>query len=70
MLFRSMQTNTVIIVQKTSKGDISGNTAYTLLGSTCITLIEGKITVRLTVLGLIVPNYLSCLIYHLYYAST
>ena len=41
-----MQTNTVIIVQKTSKGDISGNTAYTPLGSTCITLIGGKITVR------------------------
>ena len=41
-----MQTNTVIIVQKTSKGDISGNTAYTPLGSTCITLMGGKITVR------------------------
>ena len=41
-----MQTNTVIIVQKTSKGDVSGNTAYTPLGSTCITLTGGKITVR------------------------
>ena len=41
-----MQTNTVIIVQKTSKGDMSGNTAYTPLGSTCITLTGGKITVR------------------------
>ena len=39
--------NTVIIVQKTSKGDISGNTAYTPLGSTYIILIGGKITVRL-----------------------
>ena len=42
-----MQTNTVIIVQKTSKGDVSGNTAYTPLGSTYIILIGGKITVRL-----------------------
>ena len=41
-----MQTNTVIIIQKTSKGDISGNTAYTPLGSTCITSMGGKITVR------------------------
>ena len=41
-----MQTNTVIIVQKTSKGDISGNTMYTPLGSTYITSIGGKITVR------------------------
>ena len=41
-----MQTNTVIIVQKTSKGDVSGNTACTPLGSTCITLMGGKITVR------------------------
>ena len=41
-----MQINTVFIVQKTSKGDVSGNTAYTPLGSTCITLIGGKITVR------------------------
>ena len=41
-----MQTNTVIIVQKTSKGDVSGNTAYTPLGSTYITLMGGKITVR------------------------
>ena len=41
-----MQTNTVIIVQKTSKGDMSGNTAYTPLGSTCITSIGGKITIR------------------------
>ena len=41
-----MQTNTVIIVQKTSKGDVSGNTAYTSPGSTCITLTGGKITVR------------------------
>ena len=38
--------NTMIIVQKTSKGDISGNTAYTPLGSTCIILTGGKITVR------------------------
>ena len=36
----------MIIVQKTSKGDISGNTVYTPLGSTYITLIGGKITVR------------------------
>ena len=42
-----MQTNTVIIIQKTSKGDISGNTVYTPLGSTCIILIGGKITVKL-----------------------
>ena len=42
-----MQTNTVIIVQKTSKGDVSGNTACTPLGSTYITLIGEKITVRL-----------------------
>ena len=42
-----MQTNTVIIVQKTSKGDVSGNTVYTPLGSTCIILIGEKITVRL-----------------------
>ena len=41
-----MQTNTVIIVQKTSKGDMSGNTAYTPLGSTCIILMGGKITVK------------------------
>ena len=41
-----MQTNTVIIVQKTSKGDISGNIAYTPLGSTYIILTGGKITVR------------------------
>ena len=41
-----MQINTMIIVQKTSKGDISGNTACTPLGSTYITLIGGKITVR------------------------
>ena len=38
-----MQTNTVIIVQKTSKGDVSGNTAYTPPGSTCITSTGGKI---------------------------
>ena len=36
----------MIIIQKTSKGDISGNTAYTPLGSTCITLTGGKITVK------------------------
>ena len=42
-----MQTNTVIIVQKTSKGDMSSNIAYTPLGSTCIILTGGKITVRL-----------------------
>src|SRR5580692_1197507 len=41
-----MQTNTVIIVQKTSKGDVSGNTACTPPGSTCITSTGGKITVR------------------------
>ena len=41
-----MQTNTVIIVQKTSKGDVSGNTACTSPGSTCITSTGGKITVR------------------------
>ena len=41
-----MQTNTVIIVQKTSKGDVSGNTAYTPPGSTYIILMGGKITVR------------------------
>ena len=41
-----MQTNTVIIVQKTSKGDVSGNTAYTPLGSTYIISTGGKITVR------------------------
>src|SRR5580692_2071163 len=41
-----MQTNAVIIVQKTSKGDVSGNTACTPPGSTCITSIGGKITVR------------------------
>ena len=65
-----MQTNAVLIVQKTSKGDISGNTVYTPLGSTCIILIGGKITVKLTVLGLIVPNYLFYPIYYLYYAFT
>ena len=42
-----MQINTVIIVQKTSKGDVSGNIAYTPLGSTCIILMGGKITVKL-----------------------
>ena len=41
-----MQTNTVIIVQKTSKGDMSGNTAYTPLDSTYITLTGGKITIK------------------------
>ena len=65
-----MQTNAVLIVQKTSKGDISGNTAYTPLGSTYIILTGGKITVRLTVPGLIVPDYLSYPTYHLYHAST
>ena len=65
-----MQTNAVLIVQKTSKGDVSGNTAYTPLGSTCIILTGGKITVRLTVLGLIVPDCLSCPVCHLYHAST
>ena len=65
-----MQTNTMLIIQKTSKGDISGNTVYTPLDSTYIILMGGKITVKLTVLGLIVPNYLSCPIYYLYYAST
>ena len=45
-LTESMQTNTVIIVQKTSKGDVSGNTACTPLGSTYITSTGGKITVR------------------------
>ena len=42
-----MQTNTVIIVQKTSKRDVSGNTAYTPLGSTYIISTGGKITFRL-----------------------
>ena len=65
-----MQTNTVFIVQKTSKGDVSGKTVYTPLGSTCITLTGGKITVRSTALGLIVPNCLSYPVYHLYHAST
>ena len=65
-----MQINAVFIIQKTSKGDVSSNTAYTPLGSTCITLTGGKITIRLTVLGLIVPNYLSCPIYYLYHTST
>ena len=65
-----MQTNTVLIIQKTSKGDISGNTVYTPLGSTYITLIGEKITIRLTTSGLIVPNYLFCPIYYLYHAST
>ena len=36
----------MIIVQKTSKGDISSNTVYTPLGSTCITLTGGEITIR------------------------
>ena len=45
-LTKSMQTNTVIIVQKTSKGDVSGNTVYTPLGSTYIILTGGKITIR------------------------
>ena len=36
----------MIIVQKTSKGDVSGNTVYTPLGSTYIILTGGKITVR------------------------
>ena len=69
-LTKSMQTNAVLIIQKTSKGDISGNTAYTLLGSTCIISTGGKITVRSTALGLIVPNYLSCPICHLYHTFT
>ena len=69
-LTKSMQTNAVLIVQKTSKGDVSGNTVYTPLGSTCITLTGGKITIRSTALGLIVPDYLSCPICHLYHAST
>ena len=38
-----MQTNAVIIVQKTSKGDVSGNTTYTPPGSTCTTSTGGKI---------------------------
>ena len=59
----------MLIIQKTSKGDISGNTAYTPLGSTYIILIGEKITIKLTVLGLIVPNYLFCPIYHLYHTS-
>ena len=50
-LAESMQTNTVLIVQKTSKGDVSGNTAYTPPGSTCITSTGGKITVRSTAPG-------------------
>ena len=62
-----MQTNAVLIVQKPSKGDMSGNTAYTPLGSTYIILMGGKITVRLTALGLIIPDYLFYPIYHLYY---
>ena len=41
-----MQTNAVIIVQKTSKGDVSGSTACTSPDSTCITSTGGKITVR------------------------
>ena len=41
-----MQTNAVLIVQKTSKGDMSGNTAYTSLGSTCIISTGEKITVK------------------------
>ena len=60
----------MLIVQKTSKGDVSGNTAYTPLGSTCIILMGGKITVKSTALGLIVPDYLSCPIYYLYHAFT
>ena len=59
-LAESMQINTVLIVQKTSKGDVSGSTACTPLGSTCIILTGGKITIRLTVPGLITPNCLSC----------
>ena len=39
--------DTVIIIQKTSKGDISGNTAYTPLGSTYTILTGGKITIKL-----------------------
>ena len=65
-----MQINAVFIVQKTSKGDVSGNTAYTPLGSTCIILMGGKITIRLTVPGFIVPDYLFYPIYYLYHAST
>ena len=41
-----MQINAVIIVQKTSKGDISGNTACTPLGSTYTILTGGKITIK------------------------
>ena len=39
-------------------------------GNTYIILIEEKITIKLTALGLIVPNYLSYFIYYLYYTST
>ena len=34
------------LTQKTSKRDVSGNIAYTPLGSTCIISTGGKITVR------------------------
>ena len=34
------------LTQKTSKRDVSGNIAYTPLGSTCIILIGGKITIK------------------------
>ena len=37
----------MIIIQKTSKRDISGNTVYTPLSSTYIILMGGKITVKL-----------------------
>ena len=62
--------NTILIVQKASKGDMSGNTVYTPLGSTCITSMGGKIAVKSTAPGLIVPNYLSYPVYYLYHAST
>ena len=58
----------MFIIQKTSKGDVSGNTVYTPLGNTCIILIGGKITVKSTVPGPIVPNYLFCPICYLYHA--
>src|SRR6266576_2718602 len=64
-----MQTNAVLIVQKTSKGDVSGNTACTPPGSTCITSTGGKITVRSTVPGLIAPDCLSCPVCLSYHAS-
>jgi len=57
-------------VQKTSKGDVKGNTACTPLGNTYTTSTGGKIPLGCCSKTPVkkCPNYLFCPIYHLYYA--